>query len=235
MGLLLALVASLAEHAILECQEKIVSVLARSFPNIEIRPEERGMDSKRDDFDFHLPMGSLYRHFIPHIGENSNIDAYLVRISPSRILARLSRLVGGRPLSALPGKSSKYLPFVSSIIPQFANGLACLRSLMSPLSICSIPIFADDLISIKNDFGVTVHNFDDLDQYNDIDDVVALCAALDMVVSTKVTPLIFSSGVGTPTKVANWRQSIWNSILFNPVCSSVEMFHRDTGSLGHCV
>ena len=49
-----------------------------------------------------------------------------------------------------------------------------------------------------------------------------------MVVSTKVTPLIFSSGVGTPTKVANWRQSVWNSVLMNPVCSSVEMFHRDT-------
>ena len=76
---------------------------------------------------------------------------------------------------------------------------------------------------------MTVHDFGDLDQYNDVDDVAALCAALDMVVSTKVTPLIFSSGVGTPTKVANWRQSTWNSVLFNPVCSSVEMFHRDTG------
>ena len=84
------------------------------------------------------------------------------------------------------------------------------------------------MYDIEKGIGVTVHNFDDLDQYNDVDDVVALCAALDMVVSTKVTPLIFSSGVGTPTKVANWRQSTWNSVLTNPVCSSVEMFHRDT-------
>lgn len=89
--------------------------------------------------------------------------------------------------------------------------------------------FAEDLNEIENNLGVTVHNFDDLDQYNNVDDVAALCAALDMVVSTKVTPLIFSSGVGTPTMVANWRQSTWNSVLTNPVCSSVEMFHRDTG------
>jgi hypothetical protein len=88
--------------------------------------------------------------------------------------------------------------------------------------------FADDLIDIKKDIGVTVHNFDDLDQYNNVDDVAALCAALDMVVSTKVTPLIVSSAVGTPTKVANWRQSLWNSVLTNPVCSSAELFHRDT-------
>ena len=87
----------------------------------------------------------------------------------------------------------------------------------------------DDLVKVKDEFGVTVHNFEDLDQYNNVDDVVALCAALDIVVTTKVTPMIFSSGVGTPTKIANWRQSIWNNILFNPVSSSVDMFERNTG------
>ena len=40
--------------------------------------------------------------------------------------------------------------------------------------------FADDLAKIKNEFGVTVHNFEDLDQYNDIDDLAAFSAALDM-------------------------------------------------------
>ena len=41
--------------------------------------------------------------------------------------------------------------------------------------------------------------------------------------------MIFSSaGVGTVTKIANWRQSIWNNILNNPVGPSVDMFERDT-------
>ena len=88
--------------------------------------------------------------------------------------------------------------------------------------------FADDLTKIQNKLGVTVHNFDDLDHYNNIDDVAALCATLDMVVSTKVTPPIFSSGVGTSTKIANWRQSPWNNVLTNPVSSCVDMFERDT-------
>ena len=87
--------------------------------------------------------------------------------------------------------------------------------------------FIDDLNKIEDEFGVTVHNFHDLDQYNDIDDLAALCKSLDMVVSTKVTPPIISSGVGTPTKIANLRQSSWNNILFNPVSSSVEKFERD--------
>ena len=43
--------------------------------------------------------------------------------------------------------------------------------------------FADDLARVKDEFGVTVHNFEDLDQYGNVDDVAALSAALDMVVS----------------------------------------------------
>ena len=49
-----------------------------------------------------------------------------------------------------------------------------------------------------------------------------------MVVSTKVAPPFISSAVGTPTKIANWRQSSYNNILTNPVTSSYDMFDRDT-------
>ena len=75
---------------------------------------------------------------------------------------------------------------------------------------------------------MTIHNFEDLDQYGDIDEVAALCCALDMVVSTKATPPMISAGVGTPTKIANWRQSNYNTILTNPQSTSLEMIHRDT-------
>ena len=61
-----------------------------------------------------------------------------------------------------------------------------------------------------------------------MDDVAALSAALDMVVSTKVTPPIITSGVGTLTKIANWRQSTFNNILTNPVSSTLKMFDKDT-------
>ena len=49
--------------------------------------------------------------------------------------------------------------------------------------------------------------------YNDIDDVAALCAALDVVISTKMTVPIISGGVGTSTKIANYRQSSCNNFL----------------------
>ena len=39
---------------------------------------------------------------------------------------------------------------------------------------------------------------------------------------------MISAGVGTPTKIANWRQSNFNNILNNPNITSFEMFNKDT-------
>ena len=60
----LPFIASQAEHCILECQEKLVPLIARSFPNVEVKHENRSLDAEKYDFDYHLPMGSLYRHCI---------------------------------------------------------------------------------------------------------------------------------------------------------------------------
>ena len=61
---------------------------------------------------------------------------------------------------------------------------------------------ADGLLQIQNEFGVKVHNFDDLDQYNNLDDVAALSAALDCVVSFGTSVPMITAGVGTSTKCA---------------------------------
>ena len=66
----LNLITSRAKHVILECQEKLVPLLSRSFPNVEVKAVDRSLDAERDDFDLHLPMGSLYKHFIDEIMEN---------------------------------------------------------------------------------------------------------------------------------------------------------------------
>ena len=226
----LPLVASKAEHCILECQEKLVPLLERSFPNVEVKPENRSLDKDRDDFDFHLPTGSLYKHFIEEIIQNPKKSAYLIP-DPLRVIFWKERLssLGKGPYIGVSWKSSvvsryrlQHYPPISEWSPVFTIPDVTFINLQYKDS-------TDDLVKVKDEFGVTVHNFEDLDQYNNVDDVVALCAALDIVVTTKVTPMIFSSGVGTPTKIANWRQSLWNNILFNPVSSSVDMFERNTG------
>ena len=225
----LPLVTSRSKHVILECQEKLVPLLTRSFPDVEIKAEDRSRDKQRDDFDYHLPMGSLYKHFIDEIIENDKPDAYLVP-DPARVTYWKDRLksLGRGPYIGISWKSSNMSP---ERLPNYSSISEWSPILKIPdvrfINLQSTD-YADDLSKVREELGVTVHNFDDLDQFNDIDDVAALCAAIDMVVSNKTTTPLISAGVGTVTKLANWRQSSWNNILHNPVGPSLDIYERDT-------
>ena len=225
----LSLLTSRAKHCILECQEKLVPLLTRSFPNIEVKAEDRSLDSERDDFDFHLPMGSLYKHFFEEITQNTKADAYLIP-DPIRVKFWKKRLnsIGKGPYIGFSWKSSVESSYRLQHYPPISEWSPVLTIPDVTFINLQYKNFTDDLAKIQNELGVKVHNFDDLDQYGNVDEVAALCSALDMVVSTKVTPPFISSGVGTSTKIANWRQSSANTILTNPVTLSFEMFHRDT-------
>ena len=220
---------SRAKHVILECQKKLVPLLSRSFPNVEVKVQDRSLDTDRDDFDLHLPMGSLYKHFIDEIIENDKVDAYLVPV-PARVKFWRRRLksLGKAPYIGVCWKSSVVSAYRLQHYPPISDWSAVLKTPDVTFINLQYTDYADDIVKVKDEFGVTIHNFDDLDQYDDIDDVAALCAALDMVVSTKVTPPMISAGVGTATMVANWRQSNFNNILNNPLNTSFKMIHRDT-------
>ncbi len=225
----LPFISSVTDHCILECQEKLVPLLTRSFPNVEVKPEDRGQDSHRDDFDYHLPTGSLYRHCIPEICKNIIFDAFLVP-DPTRVNFWQERLksIGSGPYIGVSWKSSDIS------LTRFKNyaPIAEWSPIFNIPEVTFINLqykdFLGDLTKIQNLFGVTVHNFDDLDQYDNLDDVAALCAALDIVVSTKTTVPLISAGVGTLTMLANWRQSPWNNILMNPVGPLIDIFEKNT-------
>ena len=225
----LPLVTNRAGHCILECQEKLIPLLKRSFPNVEVKPEDRSRDLKRDDFDYHLPMGSLYKHFLQEITDNSKPDAHLIP-DPDRVNHWIGRLnlLGKGPFIGISWKSANMSPIR---LPNYS----CISEWSQILSIPDITFinlqskdFADDLAKVREELGVTIHNFDDLDQWNNIDDVAALCSAIDMVICNHGTVPLISGGVGTVTKLANWRQSSWNNILHNPVGPSIDIFERDT-------
>ena len=69
---------SRAGHCIIECPEKLVPLFVRSFPNVEVKAENKKSDTQRNDFDFHLPMGSLFRKFIQEICQNTEPNAAIV-------------------------------------------------------------------------------------------------------------------------------------------------------------
>ena len=226
----LSLIASKAKHTILECQKKLVPLLKRSFPNVEVKAEDRSMDLEREDFDFHLPMGSIYKNFIKEISTNYKVKSYLIP-DPVRVKFWKKRLksIGNGPYIGVSWKSGN---MSHKRLPNYCQ-ISELSSILTIPDITFINLqyvnFEYDLRKIKEEHGVMIHNFDDLDHYDDIDDVAALCAALDMIISTKTTVPLISGGVGTSTNIANWKQSPWNNILLNPIGPSINIYERNTG------
>ena len=225
----LPFVALQAEKCILECQEKLVPLLTRSFPNVEVKVENKSLDTKRDDFDFHLPIGSLFRHFIPEISKETKPDAFLIPdLSRVNFWKERLNLLGKGPFVGISWKSPFMTPGRLPNYTQISDWAPVLTLPNVTFINLQCSDFGDDLASILDEFGVTVHNFDDLDHYNDLDDVAALSAALDIAVSVSTAVSTIAAGVGTPTKMLHWRQSSWNNILLTPPGPFVDVFERNT-------
>ena len=226
----LSLIISKAKHCILECQDKLIPLLKRSFPNVEVKGEDRTVDLERDDIDFHLPMGNIYKNFTQEISTNGKVDNYLIPDSVRvKFWKKRLKSLGNGPYIGISWKSGD---MSHARLPNYCK-ISELYPILNLPDITFINLqyinFECDLKKLKEDLGITVHNFNDLDHYNNIDDVAALCSALDMIVSTKTTVPLISSGVGTLTKLANWKQSPWNNVLLNPNGPYIDIYERNTG------
>lgn len=216
-----------AKRCILICQEKLVPLFTRSFPKVQVFSEKS--DIKAEDFDVQVPMGSLMKHFF-HNKERHICSKPFLKPNPDRVLHWKERLktLGDGPYIGLSWKSSKKSSSRKKNYASIDEWAPLLKS--SGLTFINLQYSeaSGDLQTIESLFGTQVHSFDDIDHYDDIDDVAALCAALDCVVSTKITVPFISASVGTNTILANWKQSFWNNILLNPIGPNVDIYERNT-------
>jgi len=222
----LSQVVAQAGHCIVEVQPKLVSLLARSFPKAVVRAEDRS--SQATNIDFHLPLGSLYHRLYPNI--ESPTEAYLIP-EPGRVAFWKKRLaeLGPGPYIGICWKSSLITPNrapnytrIEEWSPIFANRDVVFVNLQSS-------DHENDLAVAKRDFGVIVHTFDDLDLYDDLDDVAALSKALDVNITVAIAVAAISAGVGTSTWEITWHQSSFNNIYHASRGPSVTRFGRNTG------
>ena len=196
---------------------------------MEVKGKFTSLDNERADFDCHLPMGSLFRHFSSEVSQNNKPDAFLIP-DPVRVKFWRKRLqsFGEGPFVGISWKS----PVMSATRQPNYTQISDWAPVLELPSVTFINLqstdFVDDLTKIQTELGVTVHNFDDLDHYDNLDDVAALAAALDIVVSVNTAVSAIAAGVGTSTKLVVWHQSSHNNVINIPIGPSVDVFERNT-------
>ena len=217
-----------SKQCILSCQEKLVPLMARSFPNVKVVSDND--INLLGPFDVTIPMGSLCKHF-GHDEDfvNQALPSYL-KPDKQRVRYWKHRLqsTGIGPYVGISWRSGKSTLARRENYPSIYDWSPLFHLKNVTFINLQYGDVTEDLRVFQEYYGVTLHNFDEIDHFNDLDEVASLCAALDCVVSPKITVPLIATAVGTQTKLATWRQSAWNNLLLNPVSDYVDIFERDT-------
>jgi len=219
----------LAKKCIIECPEKLLLLFRRSFPEAKVRIENKNSENEPADFDVHLPIGSLYKCFLPQLSSRQSVSPYLIP-DTVRVDYWKERLnsVGKGPFIGIAWSS----PLITARRQLNYTQISEWAPIFSIPNVTFINLqskdFEKDLCKIKEEFNIDVYNFYDLDHYDNLDEVAALSAALDMCISVSTAVSTITAGVGCKTKLLHWKQSAWNNILFTPAGPSVKVFERDT-------
>ena len=202
------------------CDPRLARIIARSFP-VEVEP---GKLAEPDDCTAAVAMGTLpawYRRAVTDFPES---PAYLVP-DADRVAEFRDRL------GALSDRPKVGFSWRSKLLTNKRNANypdpECLAAFAGLDGVDFIDLQYDhqpeEVEMLASEYGLRIHHLPDLDLTDDLDGVLALCAALDEVVTVGNALAELAGAVGTPTSVL----IIANAAL---ECASGEtsLWHRNT-------
>lgn len=193
-----------APSVIVECDPRLTTLLARSFPRADVRPysfvpAQGGETIVPPDFDRIVAAGSLPRIFRADVPSFPERRSFLVA-DPERVAQWRERLAGhGRPIVGISWRS----------IVKTAERRLEYTQLREWGDILTIPgvtwvnLQYDDcereLREAERRFGVEILRWPWLDLMNDFEEVAALTSCLDHVVAPRNAVAMLSGALGVPT------------------------------------
>lgn len=188
---------------VINCDARLAPLYRRSFPSAEIYPgrNKTGFqyNGSLPHLDYQVPLGELPLHFRKELNDFPTKPGYL---------------------QADPDAISAWRQSLAALGPELKIGINWRTGLrkVSRHSDCTLEDFLpilqtpgfqfinlqydncdDELEELYNNHGITIHNFDNIDQFNDIDGVAALISALDLVICPGTAVSRIAGAVGTPT------------------------------------
>jgi len=196
---------------LIACDHRLVPLLRRSFPETHVGQEThtthnakpvRVVQWAKDDLkaDFYTPMGTPLQYLRRRLEDFPANRAYL-KPDPSRVRFWQDRLaaLGPGPYVGACWRSM----VMTAHRKKFFSALEMWRPMLETTSAKFINVQYGDckaeLAFMRENFGIVIHNFDDLDLKMNLDDNAALCAALDLVVSAPTAAAALAAATGTET------------------------------------
>jgi tetratricopeptide (TPR) repeat protein len=194
---------SLSCKVIIECEPRLIPLIMRSFPKFLVRRSSYlindNFKSLYQDYDFHIPVGSLMKYYRNNINDFNGKNSYL-KVNESKATEFESRISEKSASSLRIGicwRSGKLNPERNI----FYSALSDWGEIFSVKNLFFVNLQYGDceneIVSAEASFNVEIHRWNDLDLKNDFDSTMALISRLDLVISvgTAVFPMAASIGV----------------------------------------
>jgi hypothetical protein len=179
-------------------------------------------DSLHKDFDSHIPMGSLMKHFRQEFSNFPDSDGY---IKPDTAMVnkwrdRLCSIANGKKTIGISWKSGVTDPLRDAKHTSLLNWSELLTTKNLVFVNLQYGNCVDEIKNVEKNLGVKIHTWEDLDLKNDIEDIFGLLANLDHVVTTSSAVWTFAASSGARTSLLlhspHWTMFDRTKILFFP-------------------
>ncbi len=220
---------------ILECEPRLVSLLARSFPSVAVHASQ--MESKAGVTAAHYPwlkqagganaaieMGSLPRHMRTAIGQFPNPNAFLVPDpEEAAVWRRTFAQAEPAPRIGICWRSGKSGGLRSLQFAPLAAWAECIRNLPGTIVSVQYDATPEEIAELSARSGRAIMVPAGLDQKRELDRACAMLSALDHVLSAPTAVSWLAAGTGVPTSKILYDTS-WTSFglpyePFAPSCS----------------
>jgi Flp pilus assembly protein TadD len=191
-------------NIILECDPRLIGIFQRIYPRFEVRGESINANSypSIEDFDFHLPMGSLPRYFRRNIIDfNNPISKFTPIQSAVTLIQERIQIYNDKILVGIcwrSGMLSKERNSNYTALSDWAPILSDPRYKFVNL------VHGDceaELLVAEQTFNIEILRWNDIDLKNDLEIVLALVSQLDCVISVATALSVISAAAGVNTLV----------------------------------
>ena len=185
------------EKVIVECDPRLLPLFQRSFPD-DIQFITDRAEISEDDYDSHLPIGSLPLHFRQEPNDFKKSSQGWLQADPTRV-QNIRQHITQNNQKKIIGLSWN----TKSIGSQSFSRNIKLEDLLIPLKELDL-IFvnlqygdvSEEISNLKANHGIDVLEIPDLDLFNDIDGLAALISACDSVISIANLNTHLSGSIG---------------------------------------
>lgn len=226
---------TLGSGAVVECDRRLVGLMARSLPGVRVRAEtldREGRETLASDAEArHVPMGSLARILRGRLADFPPRQGWLVP-DPGLVPKWRERLD-----EVAPGTLRVGVAWRSLLVT--AERAAAYLTLDDFAPILHLPgiTFVDlqhgdheaELSRVEGALGVSIHRWSDLDLKDDLEDVAALIANLDLVITPAVSVGELAGALGTPVWRLGGRDWTWAGTDVRPWFPTMRVVAKRAG------